>query len=140
MILMKFFRTILLAASIMTTWLTVSWVHAGVTLTTLVSFTGTNGLYPGANPYSGLLQGNDGNFYGTTSQGGTNGDGTVYRLTPGGVFTSLFSFDGTNGANPYAALVQGVDGSLYGTTFTGGASNWGTVFQITTNGTFTNLF
>ena len=121
-------------------WLVVSCAWGGVVLTTLVSFTGTSGIYSGANPYAGLVLGSDGNFYGTTSLGGTNNLGTIFQLTPGGAFTSLLSFNGTNGATPYAALVLGADGSFYGTTFTGGVSNWGTIFQITTNGTFTNLF
>ena len=109
-------------------------------LTTLVSFTGTNGAYPGANPYCGLTLGADGNFYSTTFQGGLNNLGTIFRLTPDGAFTSLLSFNGTNGAAPYAALVRGADGNFYGTTFTGGVSNWGTIFLITTNGALTNLF
>jgi len=112
----------------------------GVAFTTLVSFTGTSGAYLGANPYAGLALGSDGNFYGTTSSGGTNNHGTIFQLTPGGAFTSLLSFNGANGATPYAAPVQGADGNFYGTTFAGGVSNWGTIFQITTNGTFTNLF
>jgi uncharacterized repeat protein (TIGR03803 family) len=112
----------------------------GVVFTTLVSFTGTSGLYPGANPYAGLTLGSDGNFYGTTSSGGTYNHGTIFQLTPGGAFTSFLSFNVTNGAAPYAALVQGTDGNFYGTTFTGGVSNWGTIFQITTNAAFTNLF
>ena len=121
-------------------WLVVPDAWGGIAFTTLVSFTGTNGIYPGANPYAGLALGSDGNFYGTTSSGGTNNHGTIFQLTPGGAFTSLLSFNGANGATPYAALVQGADGSFYGTTFIGGVSNWGTIFLITTNGMFTNLF
>ena len=121
-------------------WLVVPDAWGGVAFTTLVSFTGTSGAYLGANPYAGLALGSDGNFYGTTSSGGTNNHGTIFQLTPGGAFTSLLSFNGANGATPYAAPVQGADGNFYGTTFAGGVSNWGTIFQITTNGTFTNLF
>jgi len=121
-------------------WLVVPGAWGGVAFTTLVSFTGISGVYPGANPYAGLALGSDGNFYGTTTSGGTNNHGTIFQLTPGGAFTSLVSFNGTNGATPYAAPVQGADGNFYGTTFTGGVSNWGTIYQITTNGTFTNLF
>jgi uncharacterized repeat protein (TIGR03803 family) len=129
---------VLLILSVM--WLVVPGARAGVVFTTLVSFTGTSGVYPGANPYAGLALGSDGNFYGTTTSGGANNYGTIFQLTPGGAFTSLLSFNGTNGATPYAAPVQGSDGNFYGTTFTGGVSNWGTIYQITTNGTFTNLF
>jgi uncharacterized repeat protein (TIGR03803 family) len=114
--------------------------QAGLTLTTLVSFTGTNGAYPGANPYCGLASGPDGNFYGTTQAGGSNNLGTVFQVSPAGAFASLVAFDGTNGANPYAALTPGSHGTFYGTTFGGGTSNWGAIFLITTNGALTNLF
>ncbi len=103
----------------------------------LFSFNSTNGSRPAAS----LVQGSDGNFYGTTAFGGTNGDnGTIFRITLGGVFTSLFSFNGTNGRAPAAGLVQGSDGNFYGTTRFGGAADNGTVFGITPSGTFTPLF
>ena len=74
-------------------------------------------------PYAGLVQGSDGNFYGTTYDGGTNGYGTVFKISTNGVLTSLHSFTGTNdGANPYAGLVQGSDGNFYGTTYSGGTN------------------
>ena len=72
-----------------------------IIFTNLVSFTGTGGIYPGAAPICGLALGADGNFYGTTSAGGSNNLGTVFQLTPGGVFTSLFSFNGNNGCRPF---------------------------------------
>jgi len=95
------------------------------TLTTLVSFTGTGGAYPGAFPYAGLIQGNDGAFYGTTRGGGTYGSGTVFRLTAKGMFNTLYSFDNTstNGYGPSAGLLQGADSDFYGTTS-------GTVFRL----------
>jgi uncharacterized repeat protein (TIGR03803 family) len=111
------------------------------TLTTLASFSDTNG----ANPYAALTVGNDGNFYGTTAGGGiTNstypyGMGTVFKITPAGALTTLASFSDTNGANPYAALTVGKDGNFYGTTYFGGRTDNGTVFQVTTNGTLTTL-
>src|SRR5690348_4818776 len=61
------------------------------TLTTLFSFRFTNGYPDGANPYAGLTLGPDGNFYGTTSAGGSNGYGTVFQITPQGAFTRLAS-------------------------------------------------
>jgi len=140
MILTKLLRVSLLAACIPGLCLAPTAARGWVVLTTLVSFTGTNGACPGASPYGGLVFGPDGNFYGTTSSGGSNNLGTVFQLTPGGDFTSIFSFSGTNGAIPYATLTPGNDGNLYGTTFLGGVSNCGTLFLITTNGDFTNLF
>ncbi len=113
--------------------------RADVNVTTLVSFTGTNGVYPGANPYAELTQDGNGNFYGTTELGGSNNMGTVFRMTSNGAFTTLTSFAGTNGANPYGGLVQASNGSFYGTTRNGGSNNLGTVFQITTNGVLTIL-
>jgi uncharacterized repeat protein (TIGR03803 family) len=109
-------------------------------LTTLVSFDGTNG----ANPFSSLIQGTDGNFYGTTFGGGANnncegGCGTVFEITPEGTLTTLHSFDGPDGDRPSAGLVQATDGNFYGTTFEGGAHGDGTVFKITPEGTLTTL-
>ena len=107
-------------------------------LATLVSFDFNDS--NGASPYAGLVQVNDGSLYGTTYQGGTNGYGTIFKLTTNGTFTSLHSFTGANdGANPYAGLVQGQDGNLYGTTFFGGAYGYGTAFSLATNGVLTTL-
>src|ERR1700674_3104485 len=113
------------------------------TLTTLHAFVGggTEGNYPEA----GLVQGTDGNFYGTTANGGANGYGTIFKITPAGTLTTLHNFDGPDGANPWAGLVQGTDGNLYGTTTYGGTSSGcgafgcGTVFKITPAGTLTTL-
>ena len=107
-------------------------------ITTLVSFNISGNV--GAFPCAGLVQANDGSLYGTTYQGGTNGYGTIFKLTTNGTFTSLYSFTGTNdGGNPYAGLVQGADGNFYGTTFFGGTNGYGTVFEFATNGTLTTL-
>jgi uncharacterized repeat protein (TIGR03803 family) len=107
-------------------------------LTPLYSFTGGN---DGGNPEAGLVQGSDGNFYGTTSSGGTNGAGTVFEISTNGVLTSLYAFTGGNdGRNPEAGLVQGSDGNFYGTTYNGGIYGVGTVFEISTNGVLTPLY
>jgi len=107
------------------------------TLTTLYSFTGGS---DGANTYAGLVQGTDGKFYGTTPTGGTNGVGSVFRISPSGTLTTLYSFTGgSDGGNPLATLVRGSDGSFYGTTVGGGTNGYGTVFQITPSGTLTSL-
>ncbi len=101
----------------------------------LVIFKGGNG----ANPYAGLVEGSDGNFYGTTYAGGANGYGTVFKMTPTGTLTTLVSFNYVNGRRPQAALVQGSDGNFYGTTAEGGVNGYGTVFRITSTGTLTTL-
>jgi uncharacterized repeat protein (TIGR03803 family) len=111
-------------------------------LTSLYSFTGSN---DGAFPWAGLVEGSDGNFYGTTEYGGTQpgiyGKGTVFKISTNGALTSLYSFTGGNdGGNPYAGLVQGSDGNFYGTTVGGGTNDYGTVFQISTNGALTSLY
>jgi uncharacterized repeat protein (TIGR03803 family) len=87
------------------------------------------------------VQGSDGNFYGTAGGGGANNVGTVFRISPGGSYTDLYSFVGfpNDGANPQAALVQGSDGNFYGTC-SGGGNGGGTVFRISPSGTYTNLY
>ena len=102
------------------------------TLTTLYSFAGSDG----AQPTAGLVQGSDGNLYGTTSADG----GTVFKITPSGALTTLYNFGGSDGVKPYAGLVQGSDGNFYGTTYYGGENDLGTVFpKITPGGTLTTL-
>ncbi len=106
---------------------------AAQTLTTLLSFDGTDG----ANSTAGLIRATDGNFYGTTSAGGANSNGTVFRITPSGALTTLYSFCSqsgcSDGVNPVAGLIQATDGNLYGTTESG------SVFKITLGGTLTTL-
>ncbi len=117
------------------------------TLTTLVSFDYTNG----ANA-STVVQGTDGNFYGTTYYGGANGGGTVFKMTAEGTLTTLYSFCSetscTDGYVPAAALLQATDGNFYGTTFYGGTGDGadcnspegcGTVFKMTPEGKLTTL-
>src|SRR5579871_4459073 len=110
---------------------------SGQALITLYNFGGVTN--DGASPAGALVQGIDSNFYGTTSSGGTNADGTVFRITPQGTLTTLHSFRGSDGASPEGALVQGNDGYFYGTTSIGGPDA-GTVFRISNQGTFTNLY
>jgi uncharacterized repeat protein (TIGR03803 family) len=116
------------------------------TLTTLYSFCSepkcTDGSYP-----SGLIQASDGNFYGTTDEGGANssacygsGCGTVFEITPAGTLTTLYSFHGgTDGSGPAARLIQASDGNFYGAA-DGGAHGAGTVFQLSPSGTLTTLY
>jgi uncharacterized repeat protein (TIGR03803 family) len=99
--------------------------------------------YDGINPNAGLVLGSDGNFYGTTYQGGTNSKGTVFRVSLNGNRTTLYSFGSYphDGVTPsYAALVQGSDSNFYGTTLSGGTSNAGTIFRISPSGSYTNLY
>ena len=102
----------------------------------LHSFDGTDG----AQSHAGLIQGTDGNLYGTTAYGGSDNDGTVFKIPlGGGSLTKLATFHGTNGILPLAGLVQ-EGGNLYGTTSMGGSDGAGTVFTIPLGGgTLTTL-
>jgi uncharacterized repeat protein (TIGR03803 family) len=103
---------------------------------TQVNFDGSNG----ANPYlMFLVQGTDGDLYGTTSSDGANGLGTVFKVTPSGTLTTLHSFVSTEGSHPYAGLMLGTDGNFYGTTSDVGTNTYGTVFKITSGGALTIL-
>lgn len=118
---------------------TVFQVTSAGTFTTLYSFTGG---VDGALPLAGLAQGSDGNFYGTTSRGGTSDTGTVFQITSVGTLTTVHSFTGlgVDGATPEGGLIQGPDGFFYGTTVVGGTNNDGTVFQISSNGVSTTIY
>ena len=115
---------------------TVFKITPGGTLTTLYSFCSQTNCTDGTQPESGLMQATNGDLYGTTYQGGANGKGTVFKITPGGTLTTLHSFDTTDGEYPSGALIQATNGDLYGTAQEGG-SGFGTVFQITLVGTLT---
>src|SRR5207247_2312456 len=95
----------------------------------------------GANPIAGLIQGSDGNFYGTTTLGGLFYQGTLFRITPAGAVTILHSFSGLlgDGSVPMGGVVQAADGNLYGTTARGGAHCLGTPFTIGPAGNVTML-
>jgi uncharacterized repeat protein (TIGR03803 family) len=113
-------------------------------LTTLYSFCAETNCTDGTNPYAGLVQATNGNFYGTTALGGANGYGTVFKITPAGELTTLYSFcaetNCTDGTYPYAGLAQATNGNFYGTTFLGGANDDGTVFEITPGGKLTTVY
>ena len=107
-------------------------------LTTLYRFSGGS---DGGQPYGGLVEGSDSNFYGTTYGGGVNSAGTLYRVNSLGTLTTLYSFTGgSDGANPAAGLIMGPNGSFLGTTYAGGTSGSGTVFVINSLGTLTSLY
>jgi uncharacterized repeat protein (TIGR03803 family) len=107
--------------------------------TVLYNFCQQSGCTDGSAPNAALVQGTDGNFYGTTTQGGTSSYGTVFKITPSGTFTTLHSFDLSDGEMPTAPLIQGADGNFYGTTYDGGVNNLGTIFGITPAGSLTLL-
>lgn len=120
---------------------TVFQITATGTLTTLLSFDDTDGIWPTA----GLVQGTDGNLYGEAQLGGTNGlGGTIFKMTPSGNLTTLYNFcsqsDCKDGYGPLAAPIQSTNGTFYGTTWLGGAGSscagcvkgggYGTVFSL----------
>jgi len=109
------------------------------TYTTLASFDGTDG----ADPVAGLVQGTDGNFYGTAFAGGTNNEGTVFKISPAGKLTTLYTFcsqpNCSDGALPNE-LMLATNGNLYGVTESGGIDQTGTIFEITSSGQFTTIY
>jgi uncharacterized repeat protein (TIGR03803 family) len=111
---------------------------AGGSLTVLYSFTGGN---DGGFPLTSLVQGGDGNFYGTTSQGGAGaGNGTVFQITPNGALATLYSFNGDTDGDSPSGLLAGTDGNFYATTADGGTNGDGAIFKLTPGGMLTNLY
>jgi uncharacterized repeat protein (TIGR03803 family) len=96
----------------------------------------------GSFPIGPLVQASNGNFYSTTQDGGTNGEGTTYQVTTGLVITVLHSFGATfgDGEYPTAGLLLATDGKYYGATAEGGTFDDGILFNTTTGGTYTDLF
>lgn len=125
-------------------------------LTSLYSFCELSNCLDGMNPSDALILGLDGNYYGTTQEGGANtgngcdfGCGTVFKITPGGIVTTLYSFCALSGCSDgYLpnGLVQGADGNFYGTTVYGGLNTpaclgfCGTLFRLTPQGALTTLY
>lgn len=91
-------------------------------------------------PYSGLTVGTDGNFYGTTSGGGTLGYGTVFEITPGGTLITLYNFtNGTDGAFPLIPPIEGLDGNFYGVN-SGGPLECGIIYKVAPSGAFNTIY
>jgi|HubBroStandDraft_1064217.scaffolds.fasta_scaffold60211_1 uncharacterized repeat protein (TIGR03803 family) len=124
-------------------------------LTTLYSFCSKSNAQAncldGYDPLGTLVEATNGDIYGTTQSGGANcppyGCGTIFKITPGGTLTTLYSFcsqsgcaDGKEGYDTGPALIQATDGNLYGTTPSGGAGGYGTVFQLTPSGDLTTIY
>jgi len=93
----------------------------------------------GAWPQGGLAVGPDHQIYGTTSTGGTNAHGTVFRYNTNGTLATVFSFAGTNGDKPLGGLFWNDDNYCYGTTYLGGSNNVGTIFRFDTNGNYNTV-
>jgi uncharacterized repeat protein (TIGR03803 family) len=120
--------------------------------TSLYSFCSQPGCTDGAVPVAALIQATDGNFYGTTAGGGANNGGTIFKITPAGVLTTLYSFcslaNCADGASPQTPLIQAADGNFYGTTTYGGPNEndetcptgCGTIFEMTPAGKLTTLY
>ena len=106
------------------------------TETVLYSFSGGT---DGGQPDAALIRDSKGNLYGTTSNGGAHGIGTVFEVSPAGTETVLYSFTYADGASPSGGLIRDTAGNLYGTTSQGGSSGEGTVFKLDTTDTETVL-
>jgi len=113
-------------------------------LTTLYSFCSEANCADGAWPIAGLVQGTDGNYYGSTPAGGNGEEGTIFRIAPDGQFDTLYSFCSepscADGESPSGSLIQGTDGSFYGVTAGGGLNNSGTIFQFTSGFALNTLY
>jgi uncharacterized repeat protein (TIGR03803 family) len=112
-------------------------------LTTLYTFCSLPNCADGKWPIS-PIQASDGNFYGVTVEGGANGYGTVYKITPAGALTTLYNFcsqpNCADGRQPLRSLIQASDGNLYGATGGWSSDVAGTLFKITPTGTLTTLY
>jgi uncharacterized repeat protein (TIGR03803 family) len=108
------------------------------TYTDLHDFNETDGCC--ANYPSLLAQGRDGNIYGATTSGGVHFYGNIFKMTPAGALTSIYSFDMTHGGAPQGGITLGIDGNFYGTTYEGGTGHAGVVFKITPAGVYTELY
>jgi uncharacterized repeat protein (TIGR03803 family) len=105
-------------------------------LTILYNFTGGT---DGGDPDGSLLRDASGNLYGTTVDGGTTGNGTVWKLSAAGTETVIHSFSGADGGAPQAGVVRDGSGNLYGVAFNGGTYGGGVIWKLTKHGVFTVL-
>lgn len=119
---------------------TVFRMAASGALTTLYSFCAQAECADGTQPLSALVEASDGSFYGTTSQGGSFGCGTVFKIAPSGALTTLHQLTTLDGCQPTSGLIQSSNGNFYGTANQGGTVGYGTVFTITPAGKLTTLY
>ena len=108
-------------------------------LTDIYDFCSIAGCTDGTVPSGGLLLSPSGYFYGTTLSGGASNSGTVFKLSPSHVLTTLHNFDGTDGSTIYFGIMQATNGNFYGYGSGGGTYGIGTIFEITPAGVFTLL-
>ncbi len=107
-------------------------------LTTLYNFCSLTDCADGFEPMGPLVQATDGNLYGATMWGGTTGSGTLFKITPGGTLTTLYSFctqgNCPDGFSPFSGPIQATNGIFYGTTYGNydGLSPYGTLFSLST--------
>jgi uncharacterized repeat protein (TIGR03803 family) len=110
----------------------------------LYNFCSQSGCSDGGQPYAGLLMDKEGNFYGTTVDGGNAGNGTVFELTATGEETVLYRFCSqpgcSDGSGPYGGVIMDSEGNFYGTTAYGGANGGGVVFKLSSSGEETVLW
>lgn len=97
---------------------------------------GADGAWPAGN----LVADKDGSLYGTTSAGGPNGAGTIFKLATDGSLTAIHSFNGLDGNLPMSGLLKGPHGTFYGVTEIGGKYGAGNVYQLTKDGVLTSLY
>ena len=101
------------------------------TFTRIYSFCALTSCADGLGPWGGLNLGKDGNFYGTTTGGGSVASGTVFRLTPTGTLTTVWNFDnGTDGGAPWYPPLQGLDGNFYGVSSTVYSGDYGAFYKL----------
>ena len=121
--------------------------YTGASYSVLYDFTGTSGANAGAYPYGGLVADANGNLFGTTYEGGTNGIGAVFEIkntgttaaptyTGGATFLASFASASGGGYEPKAGLIVDANGDLFGTTYVGGASGYGAVFELKNTGAY----
>ena len=90
--------------------------------------------------HGGVIQGQDGNFYGTAPAGGSTGHGAVFKITSQGAYSEVHAFSGSDGTAPDYGLVRDAQGNLFGTTEVGGSGNCGVVYEIDVSGNFSVIY
>ncbi len=138
---MEELRATRIACSLLALFIATAVASSGQTFKTLASFDGTDG---GGPFYVTLVQGANGNFFGTTYGDGANDGGTVFEVSPAGRITTLYNFcaqaECADGYEPYAGVALATNGNFYGTTVSGGSTGFGNVFEITPAGKLTTIY